>query len=113
MKQQYFTFTDCIARFEGDEVYPTEWELFPIHHADPFWNADLFDERQSKYQEFSSVGQVFEVYGDWVSRDVKLQVYTNRRGMMLEIRDRKLTRSIWLEKSARQSFRDYIINATE
>lgn len=39
-----FTYRDCVAWFDAGEYHsPTEWELFPIHHADPFWNAELFN----------------------------------------------------------------------
>ena len=38
-----FVGRDCVGRFEDDNYrQPIEWENFPIHHTDPFWNADLY-----------------------------------------------------------------------
>lgn len=103
---QYMVFDDCVAQYEGYEIYPTEWENFPIHHTDPFWNADLFDEPQ--VQDFSTDGFVFEVNGDAATDDVLLRASIAGGYMLLGIRNARGHRLIWLEQATVKAFRDFI-----
>ena len=102
-----FALRDCVARFEDSESrQPTEWENFPIHHTDPFWNAALFDEPQ--HQQFRVGGTVFTVLGGWASRDVRLRAYHSDAGLMLTIQDRRGKQSIWLELSTLKAFKAFL-----
>ena len=102
-----FMFRDCVGRFEYSESrQPTEWENFPIHHMDPFWNAELFDERQ--VQDFSTDGFLFEVSGGYASDSVLLRAYRSAGGLMLAIKDARGHQVIWLKPSTLKAFRDYI-----
>ena len=103
-----FALRDCVARFEDSESrQPTEWENFPIHHTDPFWNAALFDEPQ--HHQFRVDGPVFTVRGGWAADEVDLIAHPIAGGLMLLVRyGRRSSREIWLEPTTFKAFRDYI-----
>ena len=103
---QYMVFDDCVAQYEGYEIYPTEWECFPIHHTDPFWNAALFDEPQR--QDFTVVDPIFMVSGDWASDGVRLLASKLVEGMLLEIKDDSGYLSIWLDQETFEAFQAFI-----
>lgn len=106
---EYIAWDDCVARYEGWDIFPTEWEGFPIHHTDPFWNAALFDEPQD--QEVVAYGHDLSVYGDLVSNTVRLRASATAGSLLLVIENRGVHQSIWLEQSALQSLLDYIHTA--
>lgn len=103
---EYIAWDDCVARYGEWDIFPTEWRGFPIHHTDPFWNADLFDE--PPYQEFIVNGPDFVVRGDWGSNGVRLHAYANAKGLLLMIQDRGEHRGIWLEPETLKAFQDHI-----
>lgn len=82
---EYIAFEDCVARYEGWDIFPTEWQGFPIHHTDPFWNAALFDE--PPYPGFRAVGTVVAVSGDWAPGDVSLPANPRTGGPTLWIKE--------------------------
>lgn len=104
---EYIAFEDCVAKYDGDKRYPTAWQAYPLDLTDPLRNAALFDAPQR--QEFSVDGwPIFDVIGDWASRDVRLRAYHSDAGLMLTIQDRRGKQSIWLEPTTFKAFRDYL-----
>lgn len=106
--KQFLTFDDGVSRYESHEIFPTEWEYFPIHHTDPFWNAELFDKPQPRTQDFKVDGPAFTVYGDWASEDVRLRAYRSAGGLLLGIRDNRGRQSVWLEPRTLKAVQDFI-----
>ena len=104
--KQYLAFDECVAQYEDDELFPTEWEGYPLYHTDPFWNAALFDEPQR--QDFRAADLIFMVSGDWASDGVRLLASKTVEGMLLEIKDDSGYLPIWLEPATLKAFRDFI-----
>ena len=101
------TSTGYVVWYDEDESRVTEWEHFPIHHTDPFWNAALFDEPQ--HQQFRVDGPVFTVRGGWAAAEADLIAHPIAGGLLLLVQDgRRSSRGIWLEPTTFKAFRDYI-----
>ena len=100
------TSTGYVVWYEDDEGRVTEWEHFPIHHTDPFWNAPLFDEPQR--QDFMAIDPIFMVSGDWASDGVRLLASKLVEGMLLEIKDDSGYLSIWLDQETFEAFQAFI-----
>lgn len=103
---EYIAWDDCVAKYGVWDIFPTEWNGFPIHHTDPFWNAALFDEPQ--HRQFRVDGPDFEVRGDWTADDVSLQASKLVKGMLLEIKDDSGYLSIWLDQETCEAFQAFI-----
>lgn len=124
---EYIAFEDCVARYEGHDLLPTEWRGFPIHHTDPLWNAGAFypasgDPVSPSYYEHGQTvtltnknelvirHDVPSCHEDPEMDDVTAMFHVIGDHLYVYVRSNWAGRAIWIGPSAASELRDYLNN---